>query len=75
MGALLLAAGSRGKRFALPHARIMIHQPLGGVQVRPPTSTFRPARICYAGGAETLLVYHTGSPWKRSSATRIATSS
>src|SRR3989338_3323729 len=30
MGALLLAAGSKGKRFALPNARIMIHQPLGG---------------------------------------------
>ena len=32
MGAVLLAAGARGKRFALPHARIMIHQPWGGVQ-------------------------------------------
>ncbi|HHW91502.1 MAG TPA: ATP-dependent Clp endopeptidase proteolytic subunit ClpP [Firmicutes bacterium] len=32
MGAVLLAAGTAGKRFALPHARIMIHQPLGGVQ-------------------------------------------
>ena len=32
MGALLLAAGAKGKRFALPHARIMIHQPWGGVQ-------------------------------------------
>ena len=32
MGALLLAAGAPGKRFALPHARILIHQPLGGVQ-------------------------------------------
>lgn len=32
MGALLLAAGTSGKRFALPHSRIMIHQPLGGVQ-------------------------------------------
>ncbi len=32
MGALLLAAGEKGKRFALPHARIMIHQPLGGFQ-------------------------------------------
>ncbi|MFH1448878.1 MAG: ATP-dependent Clp endopeptidase proteolytic subunit ClpP [bacterium] len=32
MGALLLSAGAEGKRFALPHARIMIHQPLGGVQ-------------------------------------------
>lgn len=30
MGALLLAAGAKGKRFALPHARIMIHQPIGG---------------------------------------------
>ena len=32
MAALLLAAGSSGKRFALPHARILIHQPLGGFQ-------------------------------------------
>ena len=32
MGALLLAAGTKGKRFALPHARIMIHQPSGGFQ-------------------------------------------
>ena len=32
MGAMLLAAGTKGKRFALPHARIMIHQPLGGVE-------------------------------------------
>jgi len=32
MGSLLLAAGAKGKRFALPNARIMIHQPLGGFQ-------------------------------------------
>jgi ATP-dependent Clp protease protease subunit len=32
MGAVLLAAGTRGKRFALPHARIMIHQPAGGME-------------------------------------------
>ena len=32
MGSLLLAAGTKGKRYALPYARIMIHQPLGGVQ-------------------------------------------
>lgn len=32
MGSLLLTAGAKGKRFALPHARIMIHQPLGGAQ-------------------------------------------
>lgn len=32
MAAVLLAAGTKGKRFALPHSRIMIHQPLGGVE-------------------------------------------
>lgn len=32
MGAVLLCAGSKGKRFALPHARVMIHQPMGGTQ-------------------------------------------
>ena len=32
MGAVLLAAGAKGKRFCLPHSRIMIHQPLGGFQ-------------------------------------------
>ena len=32
MGAFLLTAGEKGKRYALPHARIMIHQPLGGAQ-------------------------------------------
>jgi len=32
MGALLLSAGTKKKRFVLPHSRIMIHQPLGGVQ-------------------------------------------
>ena len=32
MGAILLAGGAKGKRFALPHARIMLHQPLGGAQ-------------------------------------------
>jgi len=32
MGALLLASGTKGKRYALPHSRVMIHQPLGGAQ-------------------------------------------
>jgi ATP-dependent Clp protease protease subunit len=32
MGALLLTAGTKGKRFSLPHARIMLHQPMGGFQ-------------------------------------------
>jgi len=32
MGAILLTGGTKGKRYALPHSRIMIHQPLGGFQ-------------------------------------------
>lgn len=32
MGALLLSAGTKGKRYSLPHARVMIHQPMGGFQ-------------------------------------------
>jgi ATP-dependent Clp protease protease subunit len=32
MGAFLLSCGAKGKRFSLPHSRIMIHQPLGGAQ-------------------------------------------
>ena len=36
MAALLLTAGAKGKRFALPHSRVMIHQPMGGAQGRLP---------------------------------------
>lgn len=32
MGALLLSSGEKGRRYALPHSRVMIHQPLGGIQ-------------------------------------------
>ena len=48
MGAFLLAAGKKGKRFTLPNSRIMIHQPSGGAGARPPTSRSRPAKswIC-----------------------------
>ena len=44
MGAVLLAAGAKGKRSALPHSRVMIHQPLGGRRGRPRTSRSRPAK-------------------------------
>lgn len=44
MGALLLAAGTAGKRFALPNSRIMIHQPLGEPRARPRISRSRPMR-------------------------------
>jgi len=46
MGALLLLAGAKGKRQALPNARIMIHQPMGAPRGRPPTSRSRPRRFC-----------------------------
>lgn len=44
MGAVLLTAGAAGKRSALPHSRVMIHQPLGGAQGRRRISRSRPAR-------------------------------
>jgi ATP-dependent Clp protease protease subunit len=43
MGAFLLAAGTKGKRYALPNSRIMIHQPLAGFQGQAPRSRSTPA--------------------------------
>ena len=48
--AVLLAAGARGKRFALPHARILLHQPFGAApRDRRATSSSRPRRSCGCG--------------------------
>ena len=61
MGALLLAAGTKGKRFALPNARIMIHQPLGGVQGQATDIDIQAREILRM--RETIngiLVHHTG---------------
>ena len=44
MGSFLLMAGAKGKRFSLPNAKIMIHQPSGGRRARPPTSRSTRAR-------------------------------
>jgi ATP-dependent Clp protease protease subunit len=49
MAALLLAAGSKGKRFALPHARILIHQPLGGFQGQATDVVSRRRKSCGCG--------------------------
>ena len=46
MGAVLLAGGAAGKRFALPDSRIMIHQVLGGAAAKPPTSRSRRVTSC-----------------------------
>ena len=63
MGALLLAAGAKGKRFALPNARIMIHQPMGGFQGQATDIEIHAKEILRM--KETLndiLAYHTGQP-------------
>ena len=46
MGAFLLAAGTKGKRFALPNSEIMIHQPSGGARARPRISASTPTTFC-----------------------------
>jgi ATP-dependent Clp protease, protease subunit len=61
MGALLLAAGSKGKRFALPNARIMIHQPLGGVQGQATDIDIQAREILRMRETiNEILVRHTG---------------
>jgi len=66
MGALLLAAGTKGKRFSLPHARILIHQPMGGFQGQA-TDIEIHAREILRMRAELnqILVKHTGQPQSR----------
>jgi ATP-dependent Clp protease protease subunit len=66
MAALLLAAGTKGKRFALPHTRIMIHQPLGGVQGQA-TDIDIQAREILRMRAELnrILVHHTGQSMEK----------
>ena len=61
MGALLLAAGTKGKRYALPHARVMIHQPLGGVQGQATDIDIQAREIMKVKEAiHQILVEHTG---------------
>jgi len=61
MGALLLAAGAKGKRYALPHARVMIHQPLGGAQGQATDIDIQAKEIMKIKELiHTILVKHTG---------------
>ncbi len=63
MGALLLAAGTRGKRFALPHSRIMIHQPMGGFQGQATDIEIHAREILKVKDTlNHILAYHTGQP-------------
>ncbi|MFT4571159.1 MAG: ATP-dependent Clp protease protease subunit [Hyphomicrobiaceae bacterium] len=66
MGAILLAAGAAGKRFALPHARIMIHQPLGGAQGQASDIEIQAREILRIKAAmNVILAKHTGQTVER----------
>jgi ATP-dependent Clp protease protease subunit len=66
MGAVLLAAGSKGKRFALPHARIMIHQPLGGFQGQATDISIHAQEILrLRDDLNQILANHTGQDLER----------
>jgi len=66
MGALLLASGAPGKRFALPHARIMIHQPLGGFQGQASDISIHAQEILRLRDTlNGILAEHTGQTLER----------
>jgi len=61
MGAVLLAAGEKGKRFSLPHSRVMIHQPLGGYQGQASDIDIHAKEILkIREQLNQLLAHHTG---------------
>jgi ATP-dependent Clp protease protease subunit len=63
MGAVLLAAGTAGKRFALPNSRIMIHQPLGGMQGQASDIEIQAKEMLRIKGIlNGILSKHTGHP-------------
>jgi ATP-dependent Clp protease protease subunit len=66
MAAWLLASGAKGKRFALPHCRIMIHQPLGGVQGQATDIDIQAREILrLREEMNNILVKHTGQSLKK----------
>jgi ATP-dependent Clp protease protease subunit len=66
MGALLLSAGTQGKRFALPNARIMIHQPSGGAQGQASDIEITYKEIQRLKDIlNQMLATHTGQPLKK----------
>ncbi len=61
MGALLLASGAKGKRYCLPHSRVMIHQPLGGYQGQATDIEIHTREILkIRSQLNDLLAFHTG---------------
>ncbi len=66
MGALLLSGGAAGKRFALPHSRVMIHQPLGGFQGQATDIEIHAKEILTVRERlNKILVHHTNQPMER----------
>ncbi len=66
MGAVLLTAGAPGKRFALPHSRIMLHQPLGGVQGQATDIDIHAREVLrIREELNNILVKHTGQTIKK----------
>jgi ATP-dependent Clp protease, protease subunit len=66
MGSFLLMAGAKGKRFALPNSRIMIHQPSGGAQGQASDIDIQAREILYIRERlNKLYVEHTGQPLKK----------
>lgn len=66
MGAMLLSAGTKGKRFALPHSRIMIHQPSGGFQGPSADVEIHAKEIMKMREVlDDILSRHTGQPLKK----------
>jgi ATP-dependent Clp protease protease subunit len=65
MGAVLLAAGRKGKRFALPNARIMIHQPWGGAEGKATDISIAAKEILrLKDRLNEILSFHTGKPFE-----------
>lgn len=66
MGAVLLAAGAKGKRYALPHSRVMIHQPMGGFQGQASDIEIHAREILLVRERlNKVLSAHTGQPIER----------
>ncbi len=66
MGAVLLAAGTKGKRHALPHSRMMMHQPAGGAQGQAVDIEIHAREILFIRESlNQILSHHTGQPVER----------
>jgi ATP-dependent Clp protease, protease subunit len=66
MGAFLLSAGTKGKRYSLPHSRIMIHQPSGGAQGQATDIEIQAREILFLRERlNRLMAEHTGQPLER----------